>query len=225
MSEEATLEATSREVKGTGNAGRLRRSGITPAIVYGQGEAAEMIQISSHEIEQLLRTHSSSSLLVNIKREGKPASRVLLKDVQYHPVSGKVIHVDFNAVDLTSTVKVHVSLELIGESAGVNEGGVLEQLIREVEIECLPTEIPESISVDISEMNIGDSLHVEQLDLTDVKGTVLTAGDVSIVNVAAPRVVEEVEEEEAAEGAEGTEEGASTEPEVITEKKEETSEE
>lgn len=212
MSDEATIAIEPRDVTGSADSGRLRRDGYTPAVIYGQGEEAELIQLREHDMEQLLRAHGGSSLLVSLSRDGKVSSRVLLREIQHHPVSGRLLHVDFVKVDLTATTKVTVPVVLVGESPGVSEGGVLEQLIRDAEVECLPTEIPDSIEVDISALEIGDSLHIRDLDLSGMKYKILTAADVSILNVAAPRVAAAEEEEEGEEGA--------SEPERIGEKSE-----
>ena len=142
--------------------------------------------------------------------------------MQEHPLTGRPVHADFHTINLKSKIKVHVPVELVGEPAGVTQqGGTLEQLVREVEVECLPNDLLEVISVDVSELNVGEHIYVADISLDADTYAVLTAGDVALAGVAAPRV--EAAAAEGEEGAEGEAE-AGSEPEVITEKKEEAAE-
>ena len=213
---ELKLVAKPREEKGSGPAGRLRREGIVPAVIYGEGKPAKMVQVNAHEFEQVLRGHTGEHMLVDLTVEGTGDHKVLIEEVQHHPVSGKVIHADFHEVSMTKKLSIEIPIELMGEPVGVTQqGGVLEHILREVEVECLPQDILEEIQVDVTGLGIGDSLTVEDIKLDPAKYEVLSEPELAIAAVAAPRIEEEpvAAEEEAVEGAEG--------PEVITEKKEE----
>lgn len=209
------IAAQPREEQGKGPAGRLRRDGLVPGVVYGEGREARMVQINAHDFEQVLRKHSGEHMLVELSIKGDSPRQVLIQEVQHHPVSGKVLHVDFNEVSMTERLSVEVPIELVGDPVGVTkQGGVLEHILRELEVECLPTDILERVEVDVSAMEIGDSLTVADIQLDSEKYEILSDSEYAIAAVAAPRVEEEEEEEEEVE-AEGAE------PEVIGEKKEE----
>jgi len=220
MKEELKLTAEMRKMTGSAAAGRLRRIGMLPAVVYGEGKVARTIQVHEHAMSDILRHHASGNVLLDLDIAGDATHKVLLKDVQHHPVTGRLLHVDFHSISMTEKLRIDVPVELAGEPVGEKEqGGVLEQLIREVEIECLPTDILEQIEVDVSDLRIGDSLTVADIQLDTLRYTILTDPDVAVAAVAAPRIEEEPtaeEEELAAAVAEG--EG---EPEVIRPKKEE----
>jgi large subunit ribosomal protein L25 len=212
--EQLAIAAVPRTELGSGAAGRFRRAGQLPAVIYGEGSAAEPVLVGETDMVQIFKHHASGNVLLDLTVEGKPVKKVLLADAQHHPITGRLEHVDFRTVSLTHKLKLDVPIECVGDAVGVvTDGGTLDQLIREVEIECLPTEILEIINLDVSALGIGDTLTVEDLPLDRSKYTVLTAPDVAVVSVAAPRVEETLEEE----GAEGE---AGEEPEVIGGKKE-----
>lgn len=209
------IVAQPREQKGTANAGRLRRTGWVPAVVYGGGKEARLIQLNAHDFEQTLRVHRSEHMLMDLEVAGEQALKVLLKEVQHHPVSGKIIHADFNEVSMTERLRVEIPIRLVGEPLGVSQqGGVLEHVVREIEVECLPTDILEEVELDVTPLHIGDSLSIEDIKLDPAKYTILSSVDLAVAAVAAPRVEEEPVPAEAAEAA-------LAEPEVIREKKEE----
>lgn len=213
---DAKMIVSSRELKGSSNARRMRRQGLIPGVVYGDGGDARAVSLPVHEFELLLHHHAGEQMMVEIELDGKTES-VLLKDVQHEPLSGDVIHVDFQEVAMNKTLKVQITIEVVGEAEGVkNQGGILDHSLHAIEVECLPADILEKIEVDVSALKIGDVLTVKDIDLDTSKYTILADEDVAIATVLAPRVVAEGAEEEGEEGAEG---GA--EPEVITEKKEE----
>lgn len=214
MAQEILVKAETRDESGSGAVKSLRKEGILPGIVYGSGKEAQMVQLNEHDFEQLLRHHAGESLIIDLTIGKDETKKVLLKDVQHHPVSGRILHVDFHEISMTEKLVVEIPVELTGEPEGVTQqGGVLEHLIREIEIECLPADIPELVEVDVSALMIGDSLSVEDINIDRSKITILTAPDVAVAAVAAPRVEEEPAEEGAAEGE-------AAEPEVIGEKKE-----
>jgi large subunit ribosomal protein L25 len=212
MSGEIIIEAEKRGTQGTGEARRMRHKGTLPAIMYGSGVEPVMLQINEHDFVQMMRKHASEYLMVDLKVDGGDVRKALVKEVQHHPVTGNVLHVDFQAVSMTETIAVDVTVELVGEPVGVVEqAGVLEHLLRTVEIESLPSDIIESVRVDVSAMNIGDRLTVGDIELDKDKYTVITAPEVAIAAVMPPRVAAAgAESDEASEEGEGGE-GASEE--------------
>ncbi|MBP7829950.1 MAG: 50S ribosomal protein L25 [Kiritimatiellae bacterium] len=214
-----TLKVTvqPRQGQGSAQAGRLRRQGLLPAVVYGDGKPGRKVQLNLHDFEQILRGHSGENILMDLEVEGDKTLKVLLKEVQHHPVSGKMTHADFNEISMTEKLRVELPVRLVGEPVGVTQqGGVLEYLIRQLAVECLPADIVEHVDLDVSALNIGQSLTVADIHLDPAKYTILTAKEVAVATVAAPRAEEEAAPAEAAAG-----EGAAAEPEVITAKKEE----
>ena len=214
MDKDTTVSAQVREKTGTSVARKLRREGWVPAVINNVDGNARSIQINRHDFELLLHHHSGESLVLDVQIGEEEPRKTILKEVQHDPVSGAVLHADFKEILMTEKLRVTIPIELVGDAPGVEAGGILEHLIRELEIECLPIDIVDSINVDVSHLNIGDSLTVGELNI-DPKLTVLTPPTVAVASLAAPRVEEEkVEEEEA-----GAETGA--EPEVIGEKERE----
>ncbi len=213
------LTAQPRDVKGSAHSGRLRRKGQIPAIVYGSGKEAKLIQLNLHDVEMALKGHAGEHMLMDLDVGGDKVLKVLLKELQHHPVSGKIIHADFNEVSMTKKLHVEIPIKLVGEPAGVTQqGGVLEHILRTVEVECLPTDIIENVQLDVSALHIGESLLISSIQLDPAKYTVLNAKDQPVAAVAAPKLEEEPTPAAAAEGA-------AAEPEVITEKKVEGEEE
>lgn len=213
MANDNKVIAQTRDVQGSTAAGRLRRAGLVPGIVNPRRGKPKLIQMNRHDFELLLQHHASESLVLDVEVDGTKALKVLLREVQHDPISGQALHADFQEISMTARMQVHVPLELVGEAAGVNVGGVLDQHLRELEVECLPGDMPERIDVDVSALNIGDTLRVSDLSI-DPTMTVVTDASTAVAGVLAPRVEEEPAEDEAA----AEEEGA--EPEVIGEKKE-----
>jgi large subunit ribosomal protein L25 len=206
---DAKITVKSRDSKGSANARRLRREGWVPGVIYSDGAEARSVSLPKHEFEQLLRHHSSEHVMIKIQiDEGKEAS-VLLKEVQHDPITGGVEHVDLQEVAMDKKLHVDVPVEIVGDADGVkNQGGVLDHLLHAIEVSCLPSDIPEAITVDVSALKLGDMLLVKDLTV-DAKLTVLTDGDVGVVAVSLPKV--------AADG--DAEEGDAAGPEVISEKK------
>jgi large subunit ribosomal protein L25 len=197
---------------GTRPVRRLRAGGVVPGVVYGRGMEPLSIVVNRRELVRLLHSKSGEHALVRLKLDGAASweKPVLVQAVQHHPVDGHVLHVDFHAVALTDRLKIKVPVVLRGEPVGVKqEGGILEHFLREIEIECLPTEIPSGVEFDVSALTIGQTVHVR--DLTPPPNTKITTDpDGAIASVQKPK--EEKPEEAAAEV---------TEPEVLREKKEE----
>ena len=218
MVQEIKVVAQKRQPNGSVAARRVRKQGMLPGVVYDEKGQAQALQIPQHEFNMMLRKHTSESLLVDLQVGDEGVRKVLLREVQHDPVHGHVLHVDFVAISMTKKMRVAVRLQFVGEPAGVREqGGILEHLLRSVDIECLPSDLVESIPVDVSALKMGQTLLVRDMQV-DPKLTIATAGDVAVATVAAP-IAEEVVAVEAVEGAEAAE------PEVITAKKEEGEEE
>jgi len=206
------LVAEPRTDKGTGPMGRLRRKGMVPGVVYGEGKSGQLIQLNAHDFEQRLRGHAGEHMLIELEIGKDKALKVLLKEVQHDPVYGKIIHADFNEISMTKKLRVGVPVKLAGDAVGVTQQeGVLEHILREVEIECLPSDIPDQVLLDVSALHIGERLTVADIKLDAAKYAIITHGDQVVAAVAMQRAEEEVAP--AAEAAPG-------EPEVITEKKE-----
>lgn len=212
--ETATLAVEKRDGRGKGAARKLRAAGQIPANIYGHGIDSIAVTTNAHDFEALTSKISVDNTLVELEMDGD-TRQVLIREIQRHPYKPIVLHVDFFAIKADETIKVSVPVRITGTAAGVkNEGGVLQQALHEVEIECLPGEIPEGFEIDVSELEIGDSLHVSELDTMGFETA--EAPERTIVTVQPPRILEEETEEE--EGLELLEE---LEPEVITARGEE----
>ncbi len=213
--EEIFLEAELREEKGSAKARELRNNGYLPSVVYFHGKDALSIKFSKSALLKLVHQHRLESVIINLKikddkkAKGRPC---LVKEIQYDPVSEDIIHVDFNEISLTETIKVNVSIEVKGEPIGVKqEGGSLEHILWELEVECLPTNMPKNIEVDVSALKMGEAIHVKDIVFPEgVKP--LNDPSAIVLHVAAP-----MKEEAPVEAVEGEEK---QEPEVIKEKKE-----
>jgi len=221
---ESVIEATGRKISGSAGARRLRRSGQLPGVVNTEEGESHLIQMDKHGFTMMLHHHASENVIIDLSIDGGSATKVLVKHVQHDTLSGDLLHVDLMEISMTRKMKIMVPLQLVGESKGVEAGGVLEHLLREIEVECLPTDLVEFFEIEVAELEIGDSVLVGELNL-GAKFTVLTADDVAITHVAAPRVEEEPEVAEGEEPAEGEEVEAGAEPEVIGKEGEEESKE
>jgi len=207
---EILIEAQGREEKGK-SVRKLRREGFIPGIIYGGGKAGTPVKLSQKDFVNAMKGHSLENLMVTIKlshQKNKNDLTVLIRDVQIDPLKDVVLHVDFQEVSMEKKLRTKVRVEAVGEPIGVTQqGGVLDSPLREIEIECLPMNIPEVLTVDVTRLNIGDSLYVR--DIQPPEGVaILTSKDISVFSVAAQK------EEEVAKEAE------ITEPEVIGKKKE-----
>src|SRR5881392_322101 len=213
MAKQVKLKVEPRTETGRSAARRLKARGIVPAVVYGGKEKSQSLQVSARDINAMLSHASGENILVELEIAGEKATRTaLLQEVQHSPVGGDVLHVDFHAISMDEKIQADVPLEALGLATGVkNFGGLLEQNLRVVAVECLPRDLPDKITVDVSALNIGDSIHVRDIRLPS--GVVAkTPIDLTAFSVLAPVV----EEEPVAAVAE-----AATGPEVIKEKKEE----
>jgi len=202
MSKHATLEAQKRTTSGTAAARRGRREGLIPAVIYGAQQDEYPIQVDAKKFGELLRHSASENFLVDLKIEGaKEASKLtLIQEVQHHPINGQILHVDFNAVREDTEIHANVPVELTGEAPGVKAGGVLDQQHHEIEIHCLPGNLPETLTVDVGTLELGDTLHVGDIQFPEGVTPTLDS-DVIIVLISEPRVSEVAEDEAEAEPA------------------------
>ena len=199
---ELTLQAEVREEKGTGAAHRLRREGFIPAVVYSKA-GSEPLRVSSRETERLVGFAGTGRLVsLAIKRGKKTVNTpVLIKELQRNPLRGEIIHIDFHAVALDKAITTHVPIHLAGEEKRLHDGSIIELFLREIEVSCLPTEIPEGFTLDISGLTRGVGIHVR--DLTPPAGVKLvTPGEEVIVTAAVPTAAVEPTPAEAAEAVE-----------------------
>jgi large subunit ribosomal protein L25 len=202
------LKGTRRSDLGKGGARKARAAGQIPGVLYGHGETPIAVAIGAREFEVAMRTHKGGNPIVSLGLEGSDFT-ALVRAAQIDPLTHGVLHLDFQHISLTETIEVSVQVHLTGLALGVKDGGgILETITREIEVRCLPTNIPGSIDVDVSALNIGDSIHVRDLTVKDIE--VLTDPDTTIATVVSPTVVEETAPADAA-AAEGA-----AEPEVIT---------
>ncbi len=220
--EKIELQATVRKSVGNGPARVLRRAGQIPAVLYGRKIEPVLLSVNAKDLEQILKKGSFGQFILTLviqngKKMTKPA---IIKELQTHPVSGSLIHIDFYEVDMKRQIKVMVPVVTTGKSVGIEEGGLLNIVRRELEVFCLPGDIPEAIEIDISELGIGDSIHLEDLPLGE-NVEVVTDVNFTVVTVLSPKVEEEVveEEEEELEGEEEGAEGEAAEAEAEPEEK------
>jgi large subunit ribosomal protein L25 len=212
------LNATPRSLTRRAGAKALRGQGRIPAVIYGRQAKAQNLEVQAKEMEDLIHHAVSENLLVDldVKDDARPKRLALVQEIQHHPLTGKLLHVDFHEVAADEKVVVQVPVESIGEAEGVKtEGGVLEHVLFKVRVKGLPKDLPELITADVSHLKIGQAIHLGELK---VDSNVELIGDKSIpvIACAAPRT----EEEEAAEAAAAAE-AVPGEVEMIKEKKEE----
>jgi len=203
-----SLRGERREGLGKGGARKARAAGHIPGIVYGHGDTPLPVQITARDFEVALRKHEGGNVIVNLAVSGSEVT-ALIRAVQYDPINHDILHLDFQHISLTETVEVDVTVHLVGTAVGVKDGGgILETIMRNIKVRCLPSAIPPHLDLDVSALNIGESLHVRDLKVTDV--TILSDPDATVATVVAPSV------EEAPVVAEPTAEPTAAEPEVIT---------
>lgn len=211
--ERYSLKATVREETGKGVARKLRRDGLIPAVVYGKTRNPQPLIVNPEDLKHKM----SGNAIFDMVLEGGEAEEketVMIKEVQKDPIKGNLIHLDFQHISMDEKITISVVINLVGDAPGVSDGGVLQQLLRELDIECLPLDIPNAIEVDVSNLEINNSLMVSDIEVPE-NIDVVTPLDETVVTIVVP--TEEVEEEE-------TEEEF-VEPEVIGETKEEEADE
>lgn len=206
MASTISITAERRTGQGKGVARQLRARGMVPAVIYGHGRATEALALSAKELATALIGHAASSTLVDLTFDGTTV-KALIREIQRHPVRQDFVHVDFFEIHADEAISVEVPVHLVGSPEGVrNAGGVLDQVLRTIEIEVLPAHLPERIEVDVTELGIARSIHVRDITVPNAK--VLTDAGATVCTVVPPRV------EEAA-PVEGVVEEPEAEPELI----------
>lgn len=219
--ERINLETQLREERGKQLIKRLRRQGFIPAVVYQDGKDSLSLKLSERDLTKAIETKAGANVIINLQivdkekkvsAKGTKGKTVMIKEMQRDPVSGHILHIDFNEISLTETLKVKVKIEAKGEPVGLKEGGTVEHVMWEIEVECLPTQIPEKLEVDISHLNIGDSVFVK--DIVAPEGVRILQDPGLIIMSVKPPHVEKIPEVTVPEGEEVQE------PELIRKKKE-----
>ena len=200
------LTGARRPGLGKGGARKARAAGQIPGVLYGHGETPIAVAVGARDFDVALRGHRGGNPLVTLKLENDEYT-ALIRAVQYDPLTHGILHLDFQHISLTETIEVEVAVHLTGLAVGVKDGGgILEHILRQVEVRCLPTAIPPFIDVDVSALAVGDSVHVRDLSVPNL--TILTDPDATVATVVAPTVMEEKPAEDVAAAT-------TAEPEVI----------
>jgi large subunit ribosomal protein L25 len=212
------LNAKVRNESGKGSARQARMRGLVPAVLYGEGEEPRPLLVDYKEFYTVIHTTAGENVILDLKVEGsgREACKAIVREIQWHPVRRDILHIDFQHISMTKEITVDVHVEVEGESVGVKtKGGILELILREVEVECLPANIPDKIVVDVTNLDVGDSLQVKDLEVTGA--VIVSDPESTVLTVGAPTVVEEkkveVAAEEAEEGEEKPEEAEEEKPE------------
>jgi large subunit ribosomal protein L25 len=202
---DANLTAKPRTQTGSRPAGRLRRDGMVPAVVYGLDAGTVSVSVPARELQHILTGESGANTVITLRVDGDGGEQLALaRQIQRHPVRGTVLHVDFVRIRADQTVAAEIPLHLEGEAEGVKNGGLLEQAMFALSVEALPADLPPAITHDVAALDIGDQVHVRDLEVP-ASVTVLTDTDELVVQVVQPRGMDLGEEAEAAEGEEGAE--------------------
>ncbi len=217
--EQIQIEAKPRQETGKEAARRLRNEGLIPVVVYNKGKRSIPLAISGVDLIYALHTSAGENVIMNLNiKKGKEFQKktVIIKDIQYHPIKGNILHVDFDQISLSQNITVKVPIDIKGEAIGVKrDSGILEHILWEVEVECLPTKIPEKIEVRVDDLEIGDVIHVKDLKVEEGV-RILNEPEETVVVIEPPRKMIEEEKPEEEELIE-----EEKEPEVISEKEKE----
>jgi len=213
---EKNVDAKPRQGGGKNDARRLRKTGMIPGVLYGAGQDSQAVSVDPKQMSRILHSESGHNSIFDLSLDGQTA-KVMIVDWQYEPIKGALLHVDLKRIAMDKVLQVSVPIVLKGEAPGVKQqGGILEQILREVEIECLPADIPSHIDADVSQLMFGQMIRVSDLPYSD-KVKYLTDEGQSVAHVVAVKeIVEAAPAEAAAEGA-----AAPAEPEVIKKGKQE----
>jgi large subunit ribosomal protein L25 len=184
---EASLNARPRAEHGKGAARKLRAAGRVPVVVYGHGDETHSLSVDALELEKLLARISVENTLLQVAVEGGETTRALIREVQMHPFKPEVLHMDLLQVHAGEAIRLQIPVRLVGTPDGVrNGGGVMDQVLYDLEVECLPRDIPDAIEVDVSALGVGESARVHDVSVDNVK--ILNDADLPIVSVLAPTV-------------------------------------
>jgi large subunit ribosomal protein L25 len=190
MAQQATLSAAPRGESGKGVARRLRREGKVPAVIYGRGREPETLQLDATALERLLSKIRAATTIVDINVPDRPPVKALIREIQRNPVRpSDILHIDLYEIHADEKISIAVPLHFVGTAEGVrNSGGIFEAVLHDVQIRVLPADIPERIEVDVTNLSLGQSLHVSDVKLA--AGEILTDGEVTICTVVAPKTEE-----------------------------------
>lgn len=185
MAKQTSLVAAPRARTGSGLLKQMRREGWIPSVIYGRGVESHNLKVDARTFKDLLAHSSSENILVNLDIEGEGTRLAFLKSVQHHPISGETLHVDFLAIDNQTEITAHIPVHFHGEATGVKAGGIVEQFLHSIDIVCLPNDLPEAIDVDITALNVGDALHIGDIQYpAGVKPT--GAADIVVAHITQP---------------------------------------
>ena len=185
MAKKTSLKAAPRARTGSGRLNQMRREGLLPAVIYGKGTENINLKIDAKTFNDVLKNSSSENIIVNLEIESQGTRLAFLQSVQHDPLSGSVLHVDFRSIDENTEITAHIPTHLNGESVGVKAGGLVEQYVHAIEILCLPNDLPETIEVDISTLEVGASLHIGDIKFpAGVRAT--HAADVVVAHIGKP---------------------------------------
>ena len=212
MADNVVLKADRRTQVGKQAVKHLRLKGRLPAVVYGEKQDPIVCSVDRKELEVILHDQGRNALVSLDLPDGQAQDTTIIKEIQHHPLKGEMQHVDFHRISLTEKIIVEVAVEAEGNPVGVRtEGGILEHMLYEVEVECLPTDIPDKVVFDVTEMSIGDTIHVSDL-VVEGNVEIVTESDRSVFVLVPPTVAQVAEDEEE---EEALEEEEMQEPEVI----------
>ena len=189
---EITVQAKERQEVGKGPNRRLRTQGKIPAVLYGQGLETLSVSVDSGDVDQILCSETGHNTIFKLQ-VGSNSTDVLIRDYQLDPVKGTLLHADFQAVAMDKKMTFAVPVQAVGTASGVTAGGVLDMVLRKIELECFPTDVPDYIPVDVTELEIGDSVRVEALQIELSRISVLSDPDLVILSIVPPHVEEEPE--------------------------------
>jgi large subunit ribosomal protein L25 len=204
------LKTNIRATVGNGPARRLRQAGQIPAVLYGPKTESVLLSVNKSDLDLALKKGRSGQIILNlvVQDNGETYTRpAMIKELQLHPVSRNYLHIDFYEINLDRKITLGIPIVTVGSSVGVERGGILQIIRRELEVECLPFEVPESIEIDITDLDMGDSIHVKDISM-DGEVELLGESNLTVLTVLSPKLEEEPEEEEELE-----EEGAEKEDE------------
>jgi large subunit ribosomal protein L25 len=204
------IKAKTRTTKGNGPARALRREGHVPAVLYGPSTEPQMLSVSAYDLDMTLKKGNISRAILSLAIDDQPSRIAMVKELQQHPVTGDVLHLDLYEIDMARKIKVNVPISTTGKSKGIELGGMLQIIRRELEVLCLPNAIPETITIDITDLDIGDSVHVEDITF---EGDVEIPHEVNYTVLTITTTKAEAEEEVVEEGEEGEEEAEQVEEE------------
>lgn len=216
---QTVIEAEPRETRGKNEARRMRVGGRIPGVLYGAGKPAVPVALNPRQVRAVLESGAGHNTILSVTVKGGESSSAMIVDWQYEPVRGQLLHVDLKRIQMDQLLRSTVPVVAVGEAQGVKvQSGILEYVVREVEVECLPGDLPEQISADVTELVIGMNLRVRDLKVSD-KVRITSDPDQAVLHVVSPKEEEEVKPAEAVEAA------VPAEPEVIRKGKAEKEEE